>query len=258
MSRSRMILATVTSALAVLGMAAPWDPMYRPPVRTPLPLLTGQRDSAYTEELRLASNRPSAFVTWVAGVFYDHRRQEDYQDTTMTAGNPGGFVVDQHYQDVQTAVFAQGDFHLTSQWTATLGYRIAHINTDFHASLVGSAPLSANPTANPTTPRAAVSYQPNDENLLYASASKGYRIGGRNFRCPPGVRAPGLIQPATSRTGCGVMRLAQRISCSITVWRSIQASTTHCGLISSNSCRRLPAESIMSAIRGTQRSMALT
>ena len=156
------------------------------------PTLTGQRDSAYTEELRLASNRPSAFVTWVAGVFYDHRRQEDYQDTTMTAGNPGGFVVDQHYQDVQTAVFAQGDFHLTSQWTATLGYRIAHINTDFHASLVGSAPLSANPTANPTTPRAAVSYQPNDENLLYASASKGYRIGGGNSPLPPGCTGAGF------------------------------------------------------------------
>ncbi len=156
------------------------------------PTVTGQRDKAYTEELRLASNLPDAFVTWVGGIFYDNRSQEDYQNTTPTAGNPGGFVVDQHYKDVQTAVFAQGDFHLSKQWTATLGYRISHINTDFNASLVGSAPLSANPTANPTTPRVALSYQADPDNLLYASASKGYRIGGGNSPLPVGCTGAGF------------------------------------------------------------------
>jgi iron complex outermembrane receptor protein len=156
------------------------------------PTVTGQRNKAYTEELRLASNQPDAFVTWVAGVFYDNRSQQDYQDTTATVGNPGGFIVDQHYKDTQVAVFAQTDLHLSRQWTATLGYRFAHINTEFNASLVGSAPLSANPTANPTTPRAAVAYQVTPDHLLYASASKGFRIGGGNSPLPPGCTGAGF------------------------------------------------------------------
>lgn len=156
------------------------------------PTTTGQRDKAYTEELRLASNQPNAFVTWVGGIFYDNRSQEDYQNTIPTTGNPGGFVVDQHYKDIQTAVFAQGDFHLSKQWTATLGYRVAHIDTDFNATLAGTAPLSANPTATPTTPRVAVAYQADPNNMLYASASKGFRIGGGNSPLPDGCTGSGF------------------------------------------------------------------
>lgn len=174
------------------GYGSPLGPDVPTSTADSAPTLTGQRNQAYTEELRLASNHPDAFVTWVGGIFYDNRRQEDYQDTTPTAGNPGGFVVDQHYKDVQIAAFAQGDFHLGTQWIATLGYRIAHIDTHFNASLVGSAPLSANPTANPTTPRAALSFQANADNLIYASASKGYRIGGGNSPLPVGCTGAGF------------------------------------------------------------------
>ena len=174
------------------GYGSPLGPDVPTSTADSAPTLTGQRDQAYTEELRLASNYPDAFVTWLGGIFYDNRRQEDYQDTTPTAGNPGGFVVDQHYKDVQVAAFAQGDFHLTKQWIATLGYRIAHIDTHFNASLVGSPPLSANPTANPTTPRVALSFQANADNLVYASASKGYRIGGGNSPLPVGCTGSGF------------------------------------------------------------------
>jgi iron complex outermembrane recepter protein len=156
------------------------------------PTVTGQRNKAYTEELRLTSNQPSAFVTWVAGVFYDHRDQQDYQDTTPTPGNPGGFIVNQNYTDRQTAVYAQADVHWTTQWITTVGYRVAHINTEFNASLVGSAPLAANPTANPTTPRGSVSFQATPDHLFYASASKGFRIGGGNSPLPPGCTGAGF------------------------------------------------------------------
>src|SRR5208283_4681208 len=76
------------------GYGSPLGPDVPTSTADSAPTLTGQRDSAYTEELRLASNHPNAFVTWVGGIFYNNRKQEDYQDTTPTAGNPGGFVVD--------------------------------------------------------------------------------------------------------------------------------------------------------------------
>ena len=174
------------------GYGSPLGPDVPTSTADSAPTVTGQRNQAYTEELRLASNHPDAFVTWLGGIFYDNRRQEDYQNTTPTAGNPGGFVVDQHYKDVQIAAFAQGDVHLSKQWIATLGYRIAHIDTHFNASLAGSAPLSANPTANPTTPRVALSFQANADNLVYASASKGYRIGGGNSPLPVGCTGSGF------------------------------------------------------------------
>jgi iron complex outermembrane recepter protein len=174
------------------GYGSPLGPDVPTSTADAAPTVTGQRNSAYTEELRLTSNKPDAFVSWVAGVFYDHRKQQDYQDTTPTPGNPGGFIVNQNYTDTQTAVYAQADVHLTSRLTTTLGYRVAHINTDFNATLVGSAPLAANPTANPTTPRATVSFQATPEHLFYASASKGFRIGGGNSPLPPGCTGAGF------------------------------------------------------------------
>jgi iron complex outermembrane receptor protein len=157
------------------------------------PTVTGQRDKAYTEELRLASTDPNALVSWVGGLFYDNRSQEDYQDTTPTGGNPGGFVVDQHYKDIQVAAYGEGDFHLTKQWTATLGYRVAHITTDFDAVLnPPSAPLTAYTSETPTTPRAVLSYKADSNNLLYVSASKGYRIGGGNSPLPAGCTGAGF------------------------------------------------------------------
>jgi outer membrane receptor protein involved in Fe transport len=174
------------------GYGSPLGPDVPTSTGDAAPTVTGQRNMAFTEELRLTSSRPHALLTWVGGVFYDNRKQEDYQHTSQTSGNPGGFVVDQHYRDTQVAVFAQADLHLGPQWTTTFGYRVAHINTEFNASLVGSAPLSANPTANPTTPRVALSYQVTPDHLLYASASKGFRIGGGNSPLPPGCTGSGF------------------------------------------------------------------
>jgi iron complex outermembrane recepter protein len=168
------------------------------------PSVEGQRNEAYTQELRFASNHPDAFVTWVGGVFYDVRKQEDYQDTTQLAIAPAGvpvFTVDQHYKDTQTAVFAQADFHLTSQWTATFGYRVARIDTDFTAALGGTA--NVGPPGNPltvqtattsntaTTPKGLLSYHLDPNNLLYVSAAKGFRPGGGNANLPQGCNGAG-------------------------------------------------------------------
>lgn len=158
------------------------------------PFFTGTDVHAVTEELRLASNDPGAFFTWVAGIFNDHRTQIDYQLEYSQLVEPTGheiYYTDQSVTDEQTAVFAQGDLHLSSQWTLTLGARYAQIKTH-QTNINGTGVLDATPAfavtdlkQTPTTPRASVSYQLDQNNLFYAAAGKGFRIGGGNDPLPP-------------------------------------------------------------------------
>jgi iron complex outermembrane recepter protein len=182
------------------GSSLAYDVPTSPADAVPSP--SGQWDKVFTEEVRLASNQSNAFFTWVGGVFYQHHYQEDWQSSTQLFSgyvqdpatglnvspkplNPPGtsvFYVDQKYTDQQIAAYGQGDFHFTSKLIATLGVRVARETSDFWvvAPTNTTAPLSADLTATPTTPRAALSYQVDPNTLLYLSASKGYRMGGGN------------------------------------------------------------------------------
>lgn len=192
-----------------------------------VPSLTGQRDKVFTQEVRLASNQPNSRLNWVAGMFYEHHYQEDWQTSIQAftsvcnpvnncnpalpnpnppnppapglygpSGpfNPGNtlvFSVDQKYTDQQLAMFGQGDFHLTPSWIATVGLRVSREQTQFSAYTPLAGPPSpklavANLTQTPTTPKAVLSYHPNESNLFYVSVSKGYRMGGGNGSVLPG------------------------------------------------------------------------
>lgn len=160
------------------------------------PFFTGTEVHAVTEELRLASNDPGAFITWVAGIFNDHRTQVDYQlQYSRTVDQTGKeiFYTDQSVLDEQTALFVQGDLHLTSQWTVTLGARYAQVKTH-QININGTGVNDATPAyaatnikQTPTTPRVSVSYQFDRNNLFYAAAGKGFRIGGGNDPLPVSV-----------------------------------------------------------------------
>jgi iron complex outermembrane recepter protein len=154
------------------------------------PVWTRQSVQAFTEEVRLASNQPNAFVSWVAGIFNDHRTQVDSASFYSQVIDPTGAPVLYAYQpvtDEQIAVFAQGDFHLTTKMTATVGIREAREKTNFSIRNgtglfnAGEPPYaSSSLTETPFTPRLALSYQADSNDLYYVSASKGFRIGGGN------------------------------------------------------------------------------
>jgi len=157
------------------------------------PLTTGVDVNAFTEEVRLTSKDKEAFFTWVAGLFNDHRTQQDYQLQYSQLLDPTGkeiFYTLQTVRDDQTALFAQGDFHLSKQWTATVGERIARVRTD-QVNINGTGALDAVPlyadnrlSQSPSTPHLAINYQADDNNLFYASTSKGFRVGGANDPLP--------------------------------------------------------------------------
>src|ERR1700683_339270 len=102
--------------------------------------------NSYTLEARLASNAATdTWLSWVAGVYYEHRQQRDFQTDydpyayPQYFGHPppvpglfGAVIQDQHelFIDAQTAIFAQIDLHITKQLTLTLGERIAHVTVN--------------------------------------------------------------------------------------------------------------------------------
>jgi iron complex outermembrane receptor protein len=186
-------LGGLLGAIGLANYGNPRGPSYPSAQSDVSPFFTGTSVHAVTEEVRLASNQSDAYFTWVTGIFNDYRTQADYQLQFSQLVDPTGhevFHTLQTVRDEQTAVFAQGDLHLTSQWIATLGVRVADVKTR-QTNVNGTGVLDAIPPyavtnlkQTPTTPRLSLSYQEDRNNLFYVSAGKGFRIGGGNDPLP--------------------------------------------------------------------------
>lgn len=115
--------------------------------------------------------------------------------------------------DEQIAGFLQVDYTLWQHLKLTAGVRVSHNKLDFDAAYLGpennanapfgfpcpdggfctfgsgtlapSYPTSqAHSTETATTPKFGISYQINDANMVYATASKGFRPAGASLRTP--------------------------------------------------------------------------
>lgn len=150
----------------------------------------------WTQELRLESIGTDARVSWTAGVFYQHAEENtvlNVFDPALVAdlGFPvfdGGYIyVQDPFMgiDRQLAVFGQADIALTKNLTLTLGLRYSA--TEFEGVTFYAGPVVGEPVAShgkqsehPLTPKIGLAYQWTRDTLVYASAAKGFRIGGAN------------------------------------------------------------------------------
>jgi iron complex outermembrane recepter protein len=161
------------------------------------PNQTSQR--IFTEEVRLASSDPSARLTWVAGLFYSRSAQNEVTNfyAPIVADAIGIAPPDTSLLylgteaiDTQTAAFGQFDVRLADRLKLTAGVRVAHIHYSLETLAggvfnTGAPPVGTTATSeNPVTPKAALSYQADDNNLYYVSVAKGYRVGGGNSPLP--------------------------------------------------------------------------
>jgi iron complex outermembrane recepter protein len=154
----------------------------------------------WTQEIRIQSH-PGARLNWVVGGFYGHSKQTSYQLNndpnlnallaTFNAGPlpllPGDHALQQTVgaTDIQKAAFGQADFELVDGLKLTAGVRVAKVDVAAFRDAIGpiagaNASYSAKTSETPVTPKFGISYQASDNMLLYASAGKGYRIGGIN------------------------------------------------------------------------------
>ncbi|MGA8708491.1 MAG: TonB-dependent receptor [Steroidobacteraceae bacterium] len=178
----------------------------------PLQFLPGDKPSeayvtnhqnAITEEARLQSSDPRAFLAWTAGVFYSGMRQNDQDITidrqavyTSTLGDTVSFAQFTSAEDRQVAGYADVDLNVLAGLKLSAGVRVS--SDRFTFDQVGSyqgfglTPVSGTQSDTPVTPKFGLSYQLNDDNFVYATAAKGFRQGGVNAAVPTALCASDL------------------------------------------------------------------
>jgi iron complex outermembrane recepter protein len=181
--------------------------------------LTDEQRNWY-EEIRLQSTDDAARLTWTAGLYLTHSRENSAeliyapQIQAMSGGTvcaqfacPNGLIYNEPYDyviDKQAALFGEAVLKLTSTVKLTVGLRASHDVIDgasyVAGPFLGQAPITSNASTSetPVTPRAVLSWQPDKDNMVYGSASKGFRPGGVNAgigaACDSGLALLGLNQ----------------------------------------------------------------
>jgi outer membrane receptor protein involved in Fe transport len=164
----------------------------------------------FTQEIRVVSNDPTSRLQWTAGVFYSFNRQQSNEQifdpelpqlTQLLWGEtmqqawgenllPGGVDYDNNTrsQDQQTALYADVSYNFTDKLKLEVGLRYAWTSFRFINSNDGpqdllddggvAATASGGESQQPFTPKFSLSYQLTPDDMVYATASEGYRIGG--------------------------------------------------------------------------------
>jgi outer membrane receptor protein involved in Fe transport len=168
----------------------------------------------FTQELRLASDRPGPFQ-WLLGAFYSKVDRfytqrlptpgyDLFTDARFGAGTSvavaNGFPLNSPYNadlpyDIkQIAIFGEASYDLTERLTATAGLRYFDFKEERSFSSGGLFSNGDNQTdktkSDGFSPRVLLSYEASDNVTLNAQASKGFRMGGANDPLNLGLCGP--------------------------------------------------------------------
>lgn len=168
---------------------------------------------AWQQQFRLTSTGDSK-LQWVVGAYFRHARETLDQRVTpnlspMTQALYGadsqaifglpdyvrdGVAYTQYTTfettDEQRSLFGDLGYQLTGHLKLNLGVRVERsvvkdqtqfLAGPFGGSALGRLIILPDEKATPVNPRASVTYQFNDQHMVYASAAKGYRSGGANL-----------------------------------------------------------------------------
>jgi iron complex outermembrane receptor protein len=181
------------------------------------------RQNNFTQELRIQSTNPDQRINWVAGVFYQNNEtisSEEIHDPQLEAITQYLFgqsaedywgegllpqYGDDDYinhtvaHDRQIAGFLDVTVAITHQLKLEGGLRYAQTHFDFvnfgdGAQNFGRTDGAGQETEYPLTPKGSIQFQADDNNLFYATYSRGYREGGANPPIPFAACASDLSQ----------------------------------------------------------------
>ena len=173
----------------------------------------------FTQEVRLASDQSGPF-RWIVGGFYRHSKEGTDQrivDQTfdpaaqalfgLTANQvlgligappllPGDviFQSDSTTTEKQLAAFGEASYEIVPALTLTAGVRISKSELSLEQNndgpfAGGAVTVSGKQKSTPVTPKLSLSYKANPDLLLYASAQRGFRVGGVNQAVPANLCA---------------------------------------------------------------------
>ena len=180
----------------------------------------------FYEELRLSSKDTDSWLVWSGGLFYSRLSEnvpENIYDPTLNqevinytgglasvcfAGQecPGGLIFNgpvDSVVDKQVAAFGELTFKFLDTFKATAGLRISRL--EYTGSVAETGPFlgttivtSSSAVEKPVTPKVVLAWEPNRDNNIYVSASKGFRPGGPNVAvgdiCGGSLSALGITQ----------------------------------------------------------------
>ncbi len=164
----------------------------------------------FSQELRLSSGEREDNFKWVVGLFYSNQKDNLNQVAkTLGLGSLGipGFASDVVYTgDTNTkmdqyAAFGEVNYKLTDKLELTAGIRAFQIKQVVDA--LGDGPLNGGTTVNVdrrsnekgVNPKFGLSYKITPNNMLFVSASKGFRPGGPNrYRINPALCSADLTR----------------------------------------------------------------
>jgi outer membrane receptor protein involved in Fe transport len=159
----------------------------------------------FSEELRAASTGTGPFK-WVGGLFYS--KFQSIWNLYTAVENPSAYVdlgtfgpatasaIWNLYNPTnisQYAAFGEGTYDITSQLHATVGLRYYSYDYSFYDHFAGwGSPLggatpsveSVSQTHSGVNPKFNLSYDFDNNHMVYVTASKGYRPGGANQPLP--------------------------------------------------------------------------
>jgi outer membrane receptor protein involved in Fe transport len=168
----------------------------------------------FAQEFRVQSIDPKAAIVWTGGVFFSQNRQtsiEEINDPNIAQlfqtvfappynvytnyfgvpllPNNDSYYSYNYSQDQQLAAFGEVTFALTDQLKLTLGERYSWVSSSFQnyangPENFGQTGGGGTQHETPSTPKASLAWQPDRDDLFYATYAKGFRIGGANAPIP--------------------------------------------------------------------------
>ena len=182
------------------------------------------------QELRFSSKADARPFSWVAGLYYSNARThiryaypnngdrisqafwgltaDQRYGINLTNGqsfNPVGLeaYLDAQIHDNELAAFADGNYWLTDKLKFTAGVRLSRVQLSYFQLAYGQfdqrGPESAqsitngSASASPVTPKVGLQYQFTADDLVYVTASKGFRAGGVNPQVSDAFCHDGLV-----------------------------------------------------------------
>jgi len=136
-------------------------------------------------EARLTSAEGTK-LDWLFGVYYGNV-EENYPTPTIQSDiDTYNFTV--HYKSVEASAFGEATYHLTDQWKVSFGGRLYDVGVETNTAqgVPGLAPTITGGRQKQTgfSPKGSITYEPNDNFLVYGQVSTGFRSGGANLVAP--------------------------------------------------------------------------
>lgn len=142
---------------------------------------------SFSQELRLASNENWDKVKWVAGLYYSKDELDDSADFDFRdhAGFSAFFNSSYSQNSESLSVFAQAEWDIAEKWRLITGARYTDEDRDldYGGSIIGfgpPSPVTHQDSINSTevSGKIGIDYIPNDDLLVYANVSRGFKGAG--------------------------------------------------------------------------------